>query len=919
MALLAATLAGCNAASGPASSSSTSAWAAAVSREQRAELFRPVEMRRISIIGTMGRKPDFTVKVTTGRPGDLVLAADRDGRSELPAELRVTVTDCRDRDDLVKAEWTVTDFYGRRVAGGTLDEMAVPASGSAERIVTLADLKDPGCYEVLVKLTASGSTRTSRHAFAILRAKTSAERPNWLVCPADPALIPVARRLGCTMVYLPDLIAAGAGLTNLAERSPERPWTPKFDPAPLQASTDSFRAAGFSVIGQIGSPMDALKSAADDGLPTDAKEFAACVAPLTAMLPEVRHWDLMPQPLGRHSASAATLHHYLTTLRAEMSRQRPTDATFWVTGDLPAINDLLTAPGMTGLVDAVRFTDARVADPRELGTTLADTARRAGAKRWMVVLSPGQAGDPVRVKAWHAITKVARVLASGGDVELRAEWLQDAPQTAALAHFIESVGNAKPRGEVWPDLPTIRSPVFDGDRRRVAVVWHDGPSSLLVEIPDAASLEATDVLGRPVGLWRQNSLVVPVGEGPIYLTSSRLGLGDFLRRLQQARTVLQTAMADAEALPEPVAIEATSGGFVVPQAQIACQAVAPDFDLQTITGPIGPGTTIPVVLTALGPGTTEADVGLTGPKGWTGEPSLRHVRLEPGQSLRVEFPFRDAAANPDGIYPVEVSMNGIHHKRHIATRQAVAPRLTPTIDGQLGEWGDVPAMAVEPWWLLRPAATTTTGAGVTPNAPSTGTVARVRAAFDEQFFYLSADVPTRLPLRRERTVDPVAAGQVGNPWGPESIQVALGTTGAARPEYVLVLVPTATRPAVVRMAAPGMERRTPRADLSIQGWGEVPESRCAIVSAGDRALYEAAIPRAALAALPWQEGARWRFGFLIEGPTYDARTPGYEELDWQAEEWPHRGPSRVGTFFPLGYRRGAAANELGLIRTAVAK
>ena len=902
-ALAACGLAGCGAAEARRTDDAP-AWIEALPSDQRAELLRPVT--------PFGRPAEaeaaggaFEIALSTGRPGNLVLAAGVDGPGELPVELAI---DVRDRtaggDALVSLTYEVTDLYGRRVAGGALPDVAVPAAGRVSRTVTLADLKESGLYEATVTLAYRDTTHRQRGTVAILPASRAAPSDAWLVGPATERAAPAARRIGCTAVYLADLIADGAGVTNLADRSPERQWTPAFDPAPLRASADSFRAAGLAVIGQIGAAnrLQASPTAGCDGpgLPGNLREFADCVAPLTGMLPHVEHWDLVPLPLGRLQASPAALREYLTVMRSEIARHRTGATTFWVSGSPEAINDLLTAPGMTCLVDGLRFVDydgdAALA---------ADVARRAGAKRWLAVLAGGDASAPAQQRAWQATRTVTEILAAGGDVELSEPTTLDPAQTSVVARLIDLLGQGRFHDPAWPALPTVRSPLFDGPRRRVAVLWTTDSSQWLLDIPDARDLEASDCLGSPVGIWRQTSLAVPVGPGPIFLSSTRGSAGDLAGRLRRGRFErIQGAAAS------PVAVE-----------------------VQTLTGPIAPRATVPVVLTNLLPQAVEAEVRLEGPRGWTADRPAKRFRLAGGQTVRAEFAFGDAERNADNLYPVTVKVDLARQQLAFdrPTRQAVALAMTPVIDGRLEEWDAAAAMAVRLPWLADGAAP---GAVVAANAPSAASVARVRAAFDEQFLYLSAEVPLRALLRRERTIDPVGLDQPGNPWGPESIQFALGTTAADTSEYLLALVPTATRPAVVLMRAPGMERRNPLPGLPVAGWGEMAGARAVISDAGDRAVYEAAIPRSPLAALPWGEGRRWRFDFLIDGPPHeegaarlpgeDGRSPQYPRTPWHSAGWtesmnPWTTQHSRSTFFPLGRRTPATGYEIGLTRETATK
>ena len=857
-------------------------WLAELPPAQSSELLRPVTPAPWPAAAPDHSTP-FTVSVTTGHPGNLAFGGDQ--TTDLPVALTINVANARPGvERLARLSYTVLDLYGRRVAGAQVGELAVPRHGNATRTVTLTDLNDLGPYEVIARVDSDAGPMVARSAFAIVPLPDAAEKAvHRFACRGTLRAAPAAVRVGCRLCYVPNLIADGVGVANLDERRPDRHWTPGFDPSVFRFSLDAFQNAGLACVGQIGHGLDPQTRVIDAdsvipvGLPADPGQFARYTAPLVLMLPSVRIWDVLPDPLERLGASAAELRQYLTT-QTDAIRSGRRDVELWASGRAGAANDYLTAPTTAGLLDGLRFLHCRDEAP-----LAAWVAGRAKAARWIAVLAERPPEASPQRRAWRAVKDVLGVLAAGGDVELPTQTLLDPHAAAALATLIQRVQAATFHGEVWPELPLVRSPVFDGPRRRVAVLWSDvtadadpnGPPDCgVLEIADARHLAAEDCMGRPIGMWRKRSLIVPIGPGPVTVLSDRLSAADLAARLRGARMV---GIA-------PIALRAAS-----------------------ITSPIGPRATVALDVVGLTPHTVRAELSVEGPRGWEPARAVKTVRVAPGRATRVELTFRNAARTVDNDYPLTLraTVGPWTTTRVQVVHQAVAPEATVTVDGRLDDWTDVPPLAMP---VPRPAPAES-AAHTQPNAPAGSAAVKVWTAHDSKTLYVAAEVPMATPLKRDRTVGPTGSAAMGNPWGPETIQLAFGRADDPQPAYVLALVPTAARPAVVRMHAPGMDRRNPLPDLPIKDWGEVPGARVAIVDAGDRAIYEAAIPREELAQLPWSRGRRWHVAVLVD-------LPGGATLQWAETADVFHWQSSRCTFFPLPRRCRAAVTQLGLVRAA---
>lgn len=778
-----------------------------------------------------------------------------------------------------RVAYEVLDFYGRRVDSADLGEAVVPPRGSLRFAISLDGLTTPGAYLAVARATGPGGQAVALREFAIVPPTPTEPMPDSRFHTTDAT----GARVGCKVLYVKDLVARGAGVTNWQERTPERQWQPTFDVAPIAARLKEYEEAGLVVIGHLGPGHDAEPHALPGGgpafgLPRDPDEFARATAPVVARLPAVAAWDILPEPLERLQASAIDLSRYLDLeTRAILNGRGDLVDGLWVSGTQRLVNDLLTPRGASARGRNVRFTDAGD-DP----TFAAWVAKRVGADKWTARLDETAAphdASPQR-RAWALAKQAVGVLAAGGSVELGSEAVADPAPAAVMAALAQRLEGATFHADVWPGLDLVRSPVFAlRGRRSAAVLWsrvtEDGtpsgaPCRGLVEIPDARHVAAEDCLGSAVGLWRERSLLVPLGEAPVYVTSDRLSAADLVRRLRAARV---SGIA-------PVAVR-----------------------VGTITSQVGPRATVPVHVVGLTGEAVEVEVALDGPRGWEPADGTKTVRVEPGREVRVAFRFRKAARNVDNAYPVTVraTVGDWSAERAGAACQAVAPRVAVAVDGRLDDWAAVPELTVPLVWPTVPGPAT---ARVGVNEPTGSPVASLRAAHDDDFLYVAARMPMPEPLRRVRTVRPDGSPD-GTPWGEGTIQLALGPAGAAEPSHVVALVPTARRPAVVRMLAPGMDPRNPVADLAAPLWGDVPGARVAIVEADGRAVYEAAIPRESLERLPWSRGSRWAMSLLVGGPGGEVQWPADADgFHWQRNR-------RV--FFPLGRPCRAITGELGLV------
>jgi hypothetical protein len=866
----------------------------ALTPDQRIELLRvvtPVEWPRRS-----DRTGPLKIAISTGTEGEVHLATD--GKQTPPVELTFQICDRRPATEasaLLKADtparlaYEVVDFYGRKVAGGNLGDVVVPQGGAAECKAALTGLTQAGYYEAVAHLTwgdkSNKSELTARQGFALIAPPRPGRDTVGRIGCASPQTSAAAA--GCKTLYVDQWLAGGAGVTNWNERAADRPWTPKFDPAALEARLELFEKMGFTVVGRVGQPPEAWRGAVGSdrisarGLPADAVEYAGFTAPLVKSFPSITRWDILPDPLDELGASAAALDGYLATESAAIAKVRP-DAALWGAGGPRAFNDYLSAGPSRGLLGGLRFVGPSV--DANLDRWVAE---RAGAKQWTATLPPEAAEISPQRRAWALVRRAVSVLAAGGNLDLPATTTLDPACCAVLAPLAAMLDQSRAETAVWPHLPLVKSPVFAARDRAVAVLWTeppgdaaDGPAERgLLTIPDATTLETFDCQGQPIGLWRGRSLLLPLGEAPIYITSRVLSAAALAAKIAPAAMQSFTPLAvRAEPINEAVDSQAT----------------------------------VTLELVALIPSGSDVTVETVGPEGWTAADAPQKVHVDPGHPARLAVRFSKAARRIENSYPFTVRLTTADWKGErvlVAQEAVVAARRSPiAIDGNLDSWSNIAPLVVRlPMLQTEPAP-----AAVVKSNERTegGPQATLRMSYDAKYLYVAAEVEQPAPLNRVRTIEPTGTS-AGNPWGVGSIQLALAPAEAAQPAYVLALAPTARRPVVVLLHAPGMDLRNPLPDRPIAGWGEVAGSSAAIVDAGasaagrHRVVYEAAIPRAALTALPWSAGDRWNFSFLVQ-PADGV------EADWSTAAGVFPWQSSATTFFPIGIERRAAMGSVGL-------
>ncbi|MGB2966189.1 MAG: hypothetical protein WBD14_02120, partial [Phycisphaerae bacterium] len=95
---------------------------------------------------------------------------------DLPPRLRVTVRSPGSMEP-VQLEYLVVNFYGRKVADGTITSAVPDAAGIASTNLVLNELDRFGYYHVTVKATAGGEEAKSACGIAVVEPVEAAARP----------------------------------------------------------------------------------------------------------------------------------------------------------------------------------------------------------------------------------------------------------------------------------------------------------------------------------------------------------------------------------------------------------------------------------------------------------------------------------------------------------------------------------------------------------------------------------------------------------------------------------------------------------------------------------------------------------------------------------------------------------------------
>jgi hypothetical protein len=788
----------------------------------------------------------------------------------------------------VHLRYYAEDFYGRKVGEGTMPDVLPDTAGTATADLVLKELSTFGYYHVIVTATVETKTATASSGVVVVQPAEGVLDPKatfGLAVPAgtlSPDVVEICRRLGVGHLLLD--WADTRHVTNLAAVSPQIP--PEFNWTPRDLELDGLLKAGLVPMGIV--PFDVPQRRPDPGLlGTIATEAVQHYAQA------IRDWQLGRSPALGGDSPADAVAAYRTTVAGllEAVRRSTSPVSVWVAASPDILADVLadgtTLAGANGVslyieADATAMNLRNGAYRRSLDYGL-QLARRAGVKRVVV----GQTGeDPGAASpqqlAWKLVTRHVLSLAAGAErvyVGYGRGVPMPLPSAAAYAWMTHLLGGATYQGEIWEDVPLLEAHLFVAPERRVAVVWSwvgedpASPDRGALVFENGAGLEARDVVGHTVGIWKNARLIVPMGEAPIFIISSELNAGELRDRVRQARI------------------------FGIPPATIWLRNLAPGNS---------PGRMVATLwVQSHRPYRLDAMAGLLPPFGWRARDAKQKFGLDAGQAREVTFeldmptvaaPPKDApppAETPAAVGPpYEMQIAVSLGEEWVRRTQAVWPTVIPQRTIEVG-------YALTGWEGIEP---------VTVQNAAGNVRAEVRTAWDEKFFYFSAVV------HRER--DTFRGGRYAT--DGDALQLAWGLAdradddfgqrgrdrgfprGAFRDtDHLMAITFTKEGAQLIRLRGP----KTPLRDHlpgNQDPWYGPVEGATADISreTSEKATYyAAAIPLKALAPLKGERGRALRFGFRIGDP-------GNPPIEWSAAAAVPDYLAGPGSYLPMTYIDG---------------
>ncbi|MFO8014992.1 MAG: hypothetical protein R6X20_17020 [Phycisphaerae bacterium] len=736
---------------------------------------------------------------------------------DLPVRLRIRVR-TTGRPGAVRLRYLVQDFYGRKVAGADLRQVFPDAAGKATADLAIEEATVAGYYHVLV--TATGGNQTAAAAYGAVVVPAPLEGPNaestfGLLAPPGP---------------LPDDVPTVAHRLGAAHLAMDWDGTKE----PLEA----VRSAGL-----VPAPVVPIRIPQREPSP---EVFAATTAEALAPLAEaVPAWHLGRRPTLDRDALAGSVASYRRTVAGLLQavRRGESPAGLWV-GTTPAVlgSVLTEGPVLAGADGVVLYADA-AAEATSLRSGAyqrsvdygVQMAKRMGVDHAAVVTAAEEPGArSPQQRAWKLVTRQVTALAAGAE-RVFFQWGRGLPEpqasAAVYAWMAHLLADAAYEGDAWDDVPLLHAHVFSTPQQRAAVVWswvggEDGPCDRGVLVfEDGLGLQAMDVVGHPVGIWKGKRLIVPLSEAPVYVVSVDLSAGQLRERLRKA-DILGIA-------PGTVRVESIIRGRVPGKARVT------------------------LWVQSHRPWKLAGQAGLLLPDGWEARDDKRRFDLEAGHAGEVSFECEAPEDAGRGPYPVEavVSLNEafVRHRQQIWRAQT--PKRTIEVGFGLSDWDGIDPVVLE--------------------GPDGDVGAEVRTAWDETFFYVAVSV------RRERGTfqggpfafegDAVqlawgaAEGRADDDFGHPARGWALPAGAFRDTDHLMALTFGGEGPQVVRLRRPGAILRA-HMPGNLDPWYGPVEGAVADIArdhAIGHTLYEAAIPWEALAPLVKGRDRIFRFGFRI--------------------------------------------------------
>jgi hypothetical protein len=793
---------------------------------------------------------------------------------DMPPQFTVTVA-LRGAPASIDLRYYVEDFYGRKVADGVLPAVFPDAAGHATADLALKELNAFGYYHVLVTATCGDRTATAACGLALVHPAEEGPDPKGpfgLAAPLGeiPADLPeVCRRLGVSHLAVdwPDGRAVALHVTPGA--APESRWDEG------HAILKRVLEAGLVPTGVIS--VDQPVEFAEPPALVDVKagmvaHFAAKEGLPDAAQPMLQ-WQLGRRPVLGDDSWAQAAAAYRETVSSLLAAVRKTGAPVSVSVAVTPqmlVDVLLEGPALAGADGVALCLDAGSAAPnlrsgayrRSLDYAVA-IARRAGLKRMCV----GETGDDPAAaspqqQAWKLVTRHVLALAGGAE-RIYLDYGRGAPEplpsAAAYAWMTHLLTGTAYQEDLWPDTPLVQAHLLAGPERRVAVVWSWAgedpakPDTGALVLDDGSRLEAYDVVGNRVGIWKGERLIVPLGEAPVYLVSSDLKANEVRDRVRKARIL------------------------GVSPASVWIRNLVPGNS---------PGRmNVTLWVQSQRPYRLEAMAGLLLPEGWKARQTKQQFGLDGGQAREIVFECDVPADLGPPPYPIQTAVSlGEEWARRT---QAVWPTVMPerTIEVGYGTTG---------WEGIRSVALQSKAGDVK---------AEVRTAWDAQNFYFAAAVARpRGTFKAGRFAfdgDAIqlawgAGDRADDDFGRPARDRALPVGAFRDTDHLMAVTFGPSGAQVVRLRGPRIALRA-HVPGNLDAWYGPVEGAVADISRdadNNLTLYSAAIPWKALAPLKGERGRTVRFGFRL-GNGDDP------PLDWSAAAGVPDYLAGPGSFLPI--------------------
>ncbi len=789
----------------------------------------------------------FGVKVEPTVPGGLYRMGSE---GDLPVRLTVMVG-LRGAPVQISLRYWAEDFYGRKVADGALPPIFPDANGVAAADLAIKELNAVGYYHIIVTAVCESQTAVGTCGIAVVyppAAEPDAKSPFGVMAPPGALIgdLPeLCRRLGASYISLD--WADGRHIGNLDAVKASADAQPQFRWAAGDAALEAIRKRGLVPTGIV--PFGA------PGQPEAPVPAPLVGATVLHFVPMIQDWQLGRSPAlpaDSLGPSAAAYRGSMSAALEAIKRVQAPVGVFAAASPEILVDVLTEGPALAGTDGVSLWIDASASAPnlrsgayRRTLDYCIQTARRAGVKR-AVVAQTGE--DPAAAspqqQAWKLVTRHVLSLAAGAErvyVTAGHGIPEPLPTAAAYAWMAHILSGARYEGNAWGDVPLLESHLFAGPERRVAVVWSwigddaANPAAGALVFDDGSGLDASDVVGHRIGIWKNARLIVPLGEAPIYISAAELKTDQLRERLRLARII------------------------GIPPASIWVSNLA-------ITDPTR--MTASLWVQSHRPNRTDVLAGLLMPAGLRARQTKYRFSLDPGQAREVTV-------------EIDAVKLAAEDEKPAALESVAGPPYEIQAVASLGEeW----VRRIQPVWPTQaPERTIEVGYGLTGwegIAPvvvqnEAGDVkAEVRTAWDSKFFYFSAVVhrtrDTFRPGRFASDGDAIqlawgAADRADDDFGGKARDRSLPVGAFRDTDHLMAVTFMKDGPQIIRLRGPKVALRDHIPGNQDAWYGPVEGATADIArDAPAKATYfAAAIPWQALPPLSGGRGKSFRFGFRI--------------------------------------------------------